>query len=186
MQKKIFDAFAVVVVLALLAVLGVKLNAAWNGATEAQSQTRAKDGAFNDKLTAMKNGTYQPPAPPPVAEVKPASAPIPPKHTHWTLASTFKGDSDNPDTNTDTFNVGDRWKIEWTTDEGKFGPQGSLGAFIMSPPGAGRGDHNASASGAVITHSGKGSGENLQYWAGEYYLHIISNQRYVVQVYTQD
>ena len=83
-----------------------------------QQQSSANQNAFAAKTSAMENGTYQDPALPPTPAATPPPTPahmVPSGPPHWTLVTTFQGGIGSPTTNSDTFKVGDRWKMEWTT-----------------------------------------------------------------------
>ncbi len=102
-----------------------------------------------------------------------------PAPSGWSRIATFSGGIDNPDTKTVTFRVGSRWKIDWTTQEGKYGSQGTITVFVKTAPNA----PYSEATGMAVSHSGSGSGSNLEYGAGEFYLDILANQDYTVTVY---
>lgn len=42
------------------------------------------------------------------------------------------------------------------------------------------------AAGLAISHYGGGSGKTMEYGAGEYYLQIVSNQHYVLRVFSHN
>jgi hypothetical protein len=99
----------------------------------------------------------------------------------WHDVTTFVGGDlssagSSPETDTSSFVVGDRWRMVWRTRSGN---QGSLTVFIQDVPG-GHGD--ASEGGMAFSHSGQGSGDELKYGAGEYYLHILANEPYLIHI----
>ena len=176
----------IVILVICVTVASLVLRPFYDGMKKDQAQVAANQKGYADKLNSMENGTYQSPtiSPSPVASppLEPAlSSTQPTSPPHWTLVTTFQGGIGSPTANTDTFKVGDRWKMEWTTKQGAVGEQGSLTAFVESPPGS----HSVAPPGQ-FSHRGSGAGTSLQYGAGEYYLSIITNQDYVIRVYTQE
>lgn len=146
------------------------------------NRAHARYSAYLDSLSSgtplmpeqpMNAGSITMQVPSQSAEQKPT----PPRV--WTRIASFEGNGFSiPELNTEAFTVGPEWKLRYKTSVGRHGSQGSLTVFITAL------EHQvgSGAGGLAIGQNGSGSGDQLEYGAGTYYLQIITDQRYSITV----
>ena len=97
------------------------------------------------------------------------------KEKQWVLVATFTGRTNK---NTETFTVGDEWKIKWAT-KATDSVYTLLRIQIYRP-----GDEVSGFVGEVAGSKGDDADESMQYTPGTYYLRIITaSQPYAIQVW---
>lgn len=92
----------------------------------------------------------------------------------WQTVATFTGDSIG---NTQPFTVGDEWRIVWTSAPGKLGPANFV-INVQQP-------ENDMPLGVVGNVIGKNGATSYESGAGTYYLGILSDENYSIQVQTK-